>query len=133
MELSILRKENDEVVECIDNDETAAVIADLVGAKTLVILTSTDGIYRDPADPSTLVNKVSGQTPEQIAANIRCLQESCIGASRAGAQRARAKLEYMILPARSGTRIFIAHSRYRIADIIAGKVPCTWIGLTDSG
>jgi glutamate 5-kinase len=132
MELSTLRRENDSVVELVDNDETAAVIADLVGAKTLVILTSTEGIYRDPSDPSTLVQKVTGGTPDQIEANIRRLQESCVGASRTGSQGAKAKLEYMILPARRGTRIIIAHARHRISDLIAGKVPCTRIGLTDS-
>jgi glutamate 5-kinase len=132
MELSTLRKKTETVVELVDNDETAAVIADLVGAKILVILTSTEGIYRDAADPSTLVHEVTGRTPDQIEANIRRLQESCVGASREGAQGAKAKLEYMILPARRGTQIIIAHSRHRIADLIAGIVPCTRIGLTDS-
>jgi glutamate 5-kinase len=132
MELSALRKENEAVVECVDNDETAAVIAELVGARTLVILTSTEGIYRNPADPSTLVQKVTGRTPDQIEANIRSLQENCIGASREGAQGAKAKLEYMIMPARRGTQIIIAHSRHPIADLIAGNVPCTRIGLTNS-
>jgi len=132
MELSALREENEEVVECVDNDETAAVIADLVGAKLLVILTSTEGIYRDPTDPSTLVHEVTGRTPDQLEAGIRRLQESCVGASREGAQGARAKLEYMILPARRGTQVIIAHSRHRIADLINGTVPCTRIGLTDS-
>ncbi len=132
MELSALRQETETVVECVDNDETAAVIAELVGAMLLVILTSTEGIYRDPADPSTLVHEVTGTTPDQIEANIRRLQESCVGASREGAQGARAKLEYMILPARRGTHIIIAHSRHRIADLINGTVPCTRIGLKDT-
>ena len=132
MELFALRKDTEAVVECVDNDETAAVIAELVGAKILVILTSTEGIYRDAADPSTLVHKVTGGTPDQIEANIRRLQESCVGSSREGAQGAKAKLEYMILPARRGTQIIIAHSRHRIADLIAGVVLCTRIGLADS-
>ena len=37
-----------EVVECIDNDETAAVIAALVHPKYLLIFTSVEGIYTDP-------------------------------------------------------------------------------------
>jgi glutamate 5-kinase len=129
MELNILRRENEEVVECVDNDETAAVVAELVKARLLVILTSTEGIYRNPSDPSTLVREVSGKTPDEIEKNIRKLQESCIGASRAGAHGARAKLEYMIKPARQGTEIIIAHSRHSIADLISGRIPCTRIGL----
>ena len=35
---------NEPVVECIDNDETAAVITSIVCARVLVILTSVDGI-----------------------------------------------------------------------------------------
>ncbi|MBR2223165.1 MAG: hypothetical protein IJ973_02465, partial [Christensenellaceae bacterium] len=48
MEISALReKSGDDIVECVDNDETAAVIAGLVHAKKLVILTSSEGIYMD--------------------------------------------------------------------------------------
>ena len=39
------------MVECVDNDETAAVVASLVGAKTLILLTSTEGIYLDKQRP----------------------------------------------------------------------------------
>ncbi len=133
MELSALRHEAEGIVECVDNDETAAAVADLVGAKLLIILTSTEGIYKDPADPSTLVREVSGRTPEELEQNIRLLQESCVGASRAGAHGARAKLEYMIMPARRGTRIIIAHSRHPLSNLINGSIPCTRIGLTDNG
>ena len=51
MELAIRRSHGDQVVECVDNDETAAVIANLVHAKKLVLITSTEGIYRDPPTP----------------------------------------------------------------------------------
>jgi glutamate 5-kinase len=53
MELHDLKAHKDKVVECIDNDETAVVIAKLVRAKLLVILSSIDGIYMDVGDPST--------------------------------------------------------------------------------
>jgi len=129
LELSVLRENADTVVECIDNDETAAVIAELVGAKTLVILMSADGIYRDADDPSTLVEAVGGGNADELEAHIRELQESCVGASRAGAQGARAKLEYIIPAARHGTTVIIGHSRRRVADLISGSARCTRIAL----
>jgi len=129
LELSVLRENADTVVECIDNDETAAVIAELVGAKTLVILSSTDGIYRDAGDPSTLAESVGGENADKLEANIRALQESCVGASRAGAQGARAKLEYIIPAARHGTTVIIGHSRHRVADLVSGSARCTRIAL----
>ena len=128
LELSALRNNMDEVVECVDNDETASVIANLVNAKTLVILSSTEGIYRDVEDASTLVETVNGKDADELESRIRELQSSCIGASRAGAHGARAKLEYIIPAARRGTTIIIGHSRHKVADLISGAVPCTRIG-----
>jgi len=129
LELSALRENADAVVECIDNDETAAVIAELVGAKTLVILTSTEGIYRDTNDPATLVKSINGVDKDDLEANIRSLQKSCVGASRNGAQGARAKLEYIIPVARGGTTVIIGHSHHRVMDLLAGAVPHTRIAL----
>ena len=130
LELSALRENTDSVVECIDNDETAAVIAELVGAKVLVILTSTEGIYRNANDPSTLVESVSGANAVELETNIRSLQESCVGASREGAQGARAKLEYIIPVVCRGTVVIIGHSHYRVHDLIFGSVPHTRIALS---
>lgn len=129
MELATLRKDHKEIVECVDNDETAAVIAGLVGAKTLLILTATDGIYRDVNDPSTLIRHIGGKTPDELLANIHKAQLSCVGASRAGAQGAGAKLEYIIKPALKGTRVIIGSGKYSIDDLVHGQVPCTVIGL----
>lgn len=129
LELSVLRENVETVVECIDNDETAAVIAELVGAKTLVILTSTDGIYRNAGDPSSLVEWVSGADADELEENIRALQESCVGASREGAQGARAKLEYIIPVARSGMTVIIGNSQHRVHDLLDGAVPHTRIAI----
>ena len=129
LELSAFRRNADTVVECIDNDETAAVIADLVDAKTLVILTSTEGIYRDAGDPSTLAESVTGKNADEIEAGIRELQASCVGASREGAQGAKAKLEYIIPAARRGTEVIIGHSRHKLSDLVAGSVPRTKISI----
>lgn len=129
MELAARRKNGDEVVECVDNDETAAVIANLVHAKMLVLMTSTEGIYQVPGDASTLVREVICQDAEELEKRIRLLQESCVGASRAGAHGARAKLEYALECAKKGTTVVIGHARHRLSDLTEGRVPCTRIGL----
>ncbi|MBQ2462112.1 MAG: uridylate kinase [Clostridia bacterium] len=129
MELAVRREKGGEVHECVDNDETAAVIAGLVHAKTLVLMTSTEGIYSDPKDPSTLVRDVSARSVEELEAKIRALQANCIGASRAGANGAGAKLEYALQSARRGTTVIIGHARHHLSDLVQGRVPCTRIGL----
>ena len=129
MELAVRRGHGEEVHECVDNDETAAVIAELVHAKTLVLLTSTEGIYQDPRDPETLVREVFAKDPEELEARIRRLQQNCVGASRAGANGAGAKLEYALGCARGGTQVIIGHARHRLSDLVSGRVPCTRIGL----
>ena len=128
-ELSNLRREHREVHECVDNDETAAVIAGLVTARTLLIMTSTEGIYADPKDPKTLIRDVEARTPEEMERKIRELQTYCMGASRAGANGAYAKLEYALGPAMRGTTVIIGHGRHRISDLLEGRVACTRIGL----
>jgi len=129
MELAHLRESGEEVHECVDNDETAAVVADLIHAKTLVIMTSTEGIYQNPADPSTLVREVLAKTPEELASKVRALQSNCVGASRAGANGARAKLEYALGTALKGTTVVIGHARHHLPDLANGRVPCTRIGI----
>ena len=128
-ELSVLRREGREVHECVDNDETAAVIAGLVTTRVLLIMTSTEGIYADPNDPATLVREVLAPDAERLEQQVRALQRSCVGASRAGAGGAHAKLEYALGPALRGTTVIIGHGRHRISDLVEGRVPCTRIGL----
>ena len=122
MELFALRQKRGKVVECIDNDETAAVVAELVRADTLVLLTNVNGIYLDPGDPSTLVSAVEGATPEEVAKKARDLQAYCHGASRAAAAGARAKLQFIETPILHGTRVIIANAKYALDDILAGRV-----------
>ena len=129
MELAARRAKGEEVHECVDNDETAAVIAGLVKAKTLVLMTSTEGIYQDRRDPSTLVRDVIGKTYEEVERKVRELQNACIGASRAGANGARAKLEYALSCVKGGTTVIIGHARHRLNDLKEGRVPCTRIGV----
>ena len=128
-ELSELRREQRVVHECVDNDETAAVIAELVSTRVLLIMTSTEGIYADPGDASTLVRDVLAKDARQLERKVRELQAHCVGASRAGANGAHAKLEYALGPALRGTTVIIGHGRHRISDLIEGRVPCTRIGI----
>ncbi|HIU16380.1 MAG TPA: uridylate kinase [Candidatus Ventricola intestinavium] len=128
-ELSALRREQREVHECVDNDETAAVIAGLVTARMLLIMTSTEGIYADPKDPSTLVRDVLAHDAHTLTARVRELQRHCLGSSRTGANGAHAKLEYALEAALRGTTVIIGHGRHRISDLTEGRVPCTRIGI----
>jgi glutamate 5-kinase len=123
------KRSNEPVVECIDNDETASVITSIVSARTLVILSNVDGIYMKPDDPQTLVREIKAPSPDALARLIERHQQSCIGASRLGASGAHAKLEFIKRPAMEGTTVIIGHARQRLSDLIAGRVPCTVIGL----
>ena len=129
MELTSLHAEHPdrEVVECVDNDETAAVVAELVGTKTLVLLTSTEGIYAKPGDPATLVREITGKNAAELTENVRAWQTHCVGASREGANGARAKLEYALRSAARGTEVIIGHAKYPLARLLSGEAPRTRI------
>lgn len=127
MEIRSLKKTNNKVVECVDNDETASQVACLVKPKNLLILTGVDGIYTDKNDKSTLVTDITGKDTYELLKNIENYQNYCDGASRKGANGARAKLEYIKEPVKNGTTVYIANSKYSISDILNGSVPCTKI------
>lgn len=127
LEIQHLRKANNNVVECIDNDETASQIACLVKPRYLLILTSVDGIYTDIANTNSLVEEINGANIDELIQNIEYYQNFCDGASRKGARGARAKLEYIKEPIKLGTTAIIANSKYKIDDIINGKSPSTVI------
>lgn len=120
MELAHARAHGAHAFECVDNDETAAVICSLVHARYLVLLTSVDGIYRDPADPGTLVPAVEGADAQEVLDGLAELQKSCVGASRAGANGARAKLDFIREPIREGTTVIIANAANRLSDVLSG-------------
>ena len=129
MELSVLKQQHDDVVECIDNDETAAVIAEAVHARTLLLMTGVNGIYANPDDPSTLIRSITAKTPEQLIAKVREMQSHCVGASRPGANGAKSKLEFALKSALSGTHVIIGHAKHHLSDLLAETVPCTIVGL----
>ena len=127
LEIRNLKMKSEHVVQCVDNDETASQIACLMKAKTLLILTSTDGIYTDSKDKSTLVPLIGGKDIEELIKNVEYYQSLCEGASRKGANGAKAKLEYIKEPLYNGTEVVIASSQYGIREILSGEVPCTVI------
>ena len=133
MELTTLHAQHPEaqVVECVDNDETAAVIAELVKTKRLILLTSTEGIYADPKDPGTSVREITAPDAASLEQKVRQWQRHCVGASRAGANGAGAKLEYALRSARTGVEVLIAHAHYPIKKILSGEVNRTRIAIDD--
>lgn len=122
MELTDLQKNQEKVVECIDNDETASEIATLMRARYLLILTSSEGLLADPADGSSLIGEVNGKNADELLEAITHLKKHCAGASRKGANGMTAKLDYITGPVKNGTTVIIGSSNYRIKDLIEGKV-----------
>jgi glutamate 5-kinase len=113
--------DKEKAVEFVDNDETASRIACLVKTKTLLILTNTDGIYKNPLDASTLIKEIGGKNIEEVLLNITDNQNNCIGGSRAGAGGARAKLEYIKEPIKNGATVIIANAKYGIKNALSGS------------
>lgn len=126
-EIQTLKQKGQKVVECVDNDETASQIACLVKAKTLLIYTSADGIYKEPENPDTLIEEISGKNTEEVLQNITECENYCSGASRAGANGAKAKLEYVKDAVKAGTNVIIASPKYTIGDLLSGNAKATRI------
>lgn len=128
-EIRDLKEHQAQVVECVDNDETASVIARLVHARTLVILSSIDGIYLEYDRPDTLIEEVVAPTFEEAEKKIDELIGGCRGASRIGANGAAAKLEFSKEAVRSGTTVIIANAKERLEDILDGRVKRTFLAV----
>lgn len=129
MEIQALQCERKKVVECVDNDETASQIACLVKAKRLLIFTSADGIYKDIENSTEIVETISGKDIYEVIDNIDYYKDFCKGASRQGANGAKAKLEYIKDAIKNGTEVIIANGKYTISEVLTGKVKCTKIGV----
>ncbi len=129
LEISELKQNgfDDNVVECVDNDETAAVISQLVRARMLVLLTSVEGIYKNPEDPSTLIGAIHAPGYKSLIKKLYETGKYCAGASRKGAAGAYAKLKYAAGPLKQGTTVMIANAKYRLKDIMEEKTPMTKI------
>lgn len=127
LEIGQLKSNGINAVELVDNDETAAQVACLLRAKTLLLLTNKDGIYRDLGDPGSLIRRIGGKTADEVISGIDEAKKACKGASRAGANGAGAKLEYIKPCVRQGTRVIIANAAHDIEDILSGAAPSTLI------
>ena len=65
----------------------------------------------------------------EVRARVTELMGHCSGASRTGANGARAKLAFAMRAVEHGTNVIIGHARYHITDLLAGRVPCTRLGV----
>ena len=72
-----------------------------------------------------LKSEITTARGKELLSAIEALEGGCVGASRPGANGARAKLEYIKLPVSEGTTVIIANAKYRISDCIAGRCPRT--------
>lgn len=122
MELNEVRKNQEYVAECVDNDETASRIAVLLKSKYLVILTSSEGLLKNAHDPKSLIKEVEGKNADELLDNMNGLFQLCAGASRKGANGMLAKLQYIQETIKNGTTVIIGSPKYSIPDLIDGKV-----------
>lgn len=127
VELQELAKKRSDIVHCMDNDETASQIACLVKCKTLLIYTSTLGIYSNPSDETTLIKTITGKDSYELLEAVCDAQGKCKGSSRVGANGAIAKLEYIKEPLKNGSEVYIANPRFSISEVLSGQAPCTKI------
>ena len=122
IELSEVRKKQESVAECIDNDETASRLSVLLKSKYLLILTSSEGLLQNPQDKTSLIKAVEGKNTEELLEHINELMGYCDGASRKGANGMLAKLQYIREPIENGTTVIIGSSQYSIPDLLNGTV-----------
>jgi acetylglutamate kinase len=77
----------------INADLVAGVLAGALRAAKLILLTDVEGIYQDPADPSSLISSISIQRARDLIAQGKIAQgmipkvEACIGALQSGVGR----------------------------------------------
>ncbi len=127
MEILRLQREKGGAVELVDNDETAAQIACLVRAKTLLIFSTLNGIYEDVHNPDTLIRTITAPTAAEVLQKLDTVKKLCEGASRAGANGAKAKLEYIKPCVEAGVKVIISGADYEIDEILSGRAPSTMI------
>ena len=98
----------------------------------LVVGAGCAGIYAAQSASSegaktTLIEEIGGKDSYELLENITECENYCHGASRKGANGAKAKLEYIKDAASQGTEVIIASAKYSIKDILDEKVKATRI------
>ena len=76
-----------------------------------------------------MIEEISGKDVYEVLDNITECENYCNGASRAGANGAKAKLEYVKDAVKVGTNVIIASAKYSINDVLSGKARATRIGV----
>lgn len=109
----------DEEIRYGDNDRLAALVANLVGAETLVLLTDTDGLLTaDPhLDPTaTLIEEVAAIDSDLVA--MAGLSSSGVGSGGMASKLAAARMATW-----SGVRAVIApaHATHALTRVLAGE------------
>lgn len=125
MEISKIRDKRLPAVECVDNDETAAQLSVLLKSKYLLILTSAEGLLRDPDDADSIIERVEGKDTSELIAHIESLTSLCSGTSRSGSNGMLAKLQYIREPIENGTVVIIGSPKHTIPQLIEGTVKRT--------
>ena len=73
------------------------------------------------------MEEIGGKDVCEVLENIDYYKGFCSGASRAGANGAGAKLEYIKDAVKQGTKVIIANGKYSIKEVLSGAVPATRI------
>lgn len=68
-----------EVGRWADNDKNALLLARLFHAQTLYLITNTNGVYRDPSDPSSRIEYIDSNALNQAYISSLCSGKSTIG------------------------------------------------------
>ena len=76
-----------------------------------------------------MIDKISGKDVYEVLDNITECENYCNGASRVGANGAKAKLEYVKDAVKIGTNVIIASAKHSIKDILSGNAKATRIGV----
>ncbi len=120
--------ENDAVateeLELGDNDHLAALVASMLEADLLVILSDVDGLY--DADPRS----VSSATLVSRVDDVASLDESVLGGTGSGVSRGgmRTKVEAARVATAGAAQAVVANARRTevLADVVAGRDVGTW-------
>ena len=104
-----------------DNDRLAALVAQLVGADLLVLLSDVDALYtRPPGEPGSVPIPFVAHDDELTGVVVGDIGSAGVGTGGAGTKVAAAQLA-----AGSGTPVLLA-SAERVADALAGVELGTW-------